>query len=301
MSSMQEKPTHLRDERASSLAADLSLLGVAAIWGFTFPAMQLGLRDLSALTLITLRFSLAALAMLLIFRRRALRFSRAGLGYSMLMGLLLAIAQTLQVIGLHYTTASKSAFITALYVVLIPILVVAVERVRPRASSIAGVVLAIIGLYLITNPSGGINKGDLLTILCSIVFSFYILAADILSPRFDPVPFTFWQIVTAALVSALLLGLTRDYKFVITPWSITTIVTTGLFATVLCYTVQMWAQRATSATHTVIILAAEPACAMLFVWIIQHQVMGPTPLIGGGFILAAILVSQLGAHRGVER
>jgi len=290
-----------RGERPSSLRADLALLAVSAIWGFTFPAIQLALRDVRPVTFVACRFVLAALALVLVFRRRALRVSWAGLGAGAALGLCLAAGALLQTFGLIYTSAPKSAFITALYVVLVPLLAMAVQRVRLRVSSLGAVGLAAAGLYLITMPNvAGFNIGDLLTAGCAVAFGVHILIAESVTPRHDPIALAFWQVVTTAAVSAAAVAILGGATFSITPWSLTALLVTAVPATALAFGVQMWAQRETSATHAAVILTGEPVFAALLSWLILREVMHWPGLVGGGLILGGVLLAQAGARPGID-
>lgn len=288
----------MRRERASTLRADAALLGVCAIWGFTFPAIQLALRHMGPLTFVSLRFGLATLALSLLFRRRAFRLRPAGLGYAALMGLCLAVGTVLQTLGLRLTTVPRSAFITALYVVFVPFMMLGIERIRPRLSSAVAVLLALVGLYLLTEPkASGLNFGDLLTLGCAFAFALHIVIAEIATPRHHPLALTFWQVITAAALSGLALAFMERPHFTPTPWTLIALGVAGLFATALAFGVQMWAQRETSATHAAVIFSAEPIYAALFACLLQGTLMGPTALLGGGMILAGILLVQVGPRR----
>ena len=277
------------------------MLAVSAIWGFTFPAIQLALRDVRPVTFVACRFVLAALALVLVFRRRALRVSWAGLGAGAALGLCLAAGALLQTFGLIYTSAPKSAFITALYVVLVPLLAMAVQRVRLRVSSLGAVGLAAAGLYLITMPNvAGFNIGDLLTAGCAVAFGVHILIAESVTPRHDPIALAFWQVVTTAAVSAAAVAILGGATFSITPWSLTALLVTAVPATALAFGVQMWAQRETSATHAAVILTGEPVFAALLSWLILREVMHWPGLVGGGLILGGVLLAQAGARPGID-
>jgi drug/metabolite transporter (DMT)-like permease len=285
-------------ERPSRLRADASLLGVCAIWGFTFPAIQLALRDTGPVTFVCLRFGLATAALALLFRARAIRLQRAGLGYAALMGLCLAVGTVLQTLGLRLTTVPRSAFITALYVVLVPLMALAIERVRPRLSSVVAVLLALAGLYLLTEPRvSGFNLGDLLTLGCAFAFALHIVIVEMATAQHDAIALTFWQAAFAAMLSLLALPIMERPAFTFTPWTITALLVAGLLATALAFGIQMWAQRETSATHAAVILAAEPVFAALFAYMIQGTVMGPLAFVGAGLILGSMLVIQVGARR----
>lgn len=292
----------MRTERVSRLRADASLLAVCAIWGFTFPAIQLALRDVGPLTFVSLRFGLATVALGLLFRGRALRLRRAGLGYAALMGLCLAAGTVLQTLGLRLTTVPRSAFITALYVVLVPLMALAIERVRPRRACVAAVLLALVGLYLLTEPRvSGFNLGDLLTLGCAFAFALHIVIAEIATARHAPLALTFWQVAIAAVLAALALSFAERPHFAPTPWTLAALLVAGLLATALAFGIQMWAQRETSATHAAVIFAAEPVFAALFAYVIQGTVMGPTAFLGAGLILAGMLAIQVGARRRPNR
>jgi drug/metabolite transporter (DMT)-like permease len=205
----------------------------------------------------------------------------------------------LQTIGLKYTSSTNSAFVTALYVIIVPLLTLAIERVRPRVSSIIAVIIAVAGLYLITNPSGAarINLGDILTIGAAFAFAIHIVIADIVTPVYDPIALSAWQIITIAILSAVFILPTGDTKFILTSWSVMTILVSGILATALAFSIQLWAQRESSATHVTIIFVLEPVWAAFFARIIQHQFLAPIAMLGGGLIIFAVLVSQIGAHR----
>jgi drug/metabolite transporter (DMT)-like permease len=283
----------MKPERAS-LSADLALLAVTAIWGLTFPAIQRALAAVTPLSFITARFGLAALALLIVFPRRALRISRRGLAVAALLGLWLAAGTALQTTGLLYTTASKSAFITGLYVVLVPVFGILVSRIIPRWTSAVAVLLAASGLYLLTSPGvTAFNRGDLLTLGCAVAFALHIVTAARAAPRHDPVPLAFWQIVATAILCAALMGAVERPRFPITPWTVFALLLTGVFATALAFAVQMWAQRRTSATHVAVIFTAEPVFAALFARLLQHDVLGAGGLLGAALILAGILLAQL--------
>ena len=204
--------------------------------------------------------------------------------------------------GLLYTTASKSAFITGLSVVLVPLLSLALSRVLPRPSSVLAVVLAAGGLYVLTSPGAmGINKGDLLTLGCAAAFALHIVTTERAAPRHDPISLAFWQIVTTALACTALMGLLESPRLSLAPWTLAALVITGVLATALAFAVQMWAQRRTSATHVAVIFTAEPVFAAFFARLIQHEVLGLAGLLGGALILAGILLAQIGPRSRPDR
>jgi drug/metabolite transporter (DMT)-like permease len=280
------------------LGADLALLGVAAVWGLTFTAVQRALDDAGVFTFLTARFAIAVLVLAVVFPRRALRLNRSIALLGGLIGLWLTAGYSLQTAGLLYTTASKSAFITGVSVVLVPVLSFALSRVRPRASSMGAVALAVGGLYLLTSPGGdGPHLGDVLTLGCAIAFALHIVTTERVAPHHDPVPLALSQIATAAVASAALMLLWEGPRLALSPWTIAALAVTGVFATAVAFAVQMWAQRRTSATHVAVIFTAEPLFAALFARLIQGELLGVPGALGGTLIVAGILIAQVGERR----
>jgi drug/metabolite transporter (DMT)-like permease len=294
-------------DRGAAIAADLSLLAITAVWGFTFTAVKQALGAADPFSFLAVRFALAAAVLLAVFPRRVFRVTARGAALAALIGVWLTLGYALQTTGLVYTTASKSAFITGLSVVLVPVLSLAISRVRPGLASVGAVALAAIGLYLLTASSvaqagsvrpDGVNVGDLLTLGCAAGFALHIVTAERVAPRYDPVPLAFWQIVITAIVCGLIAAASPARRLDLTPWALSALIVTGVLATAVAFLVQMWAQRRTSATHVAVIFTAEPVFAALFSWLIQHEVLGPRGLLGGGLILCAVLVAQVGPRRG---
>ena len=279
-----------------SIGADLALLAVAAVWGLTFAVVQRALDAAGPFSFLAARFALAAVVLGVAFPRRVLRLDRGLVRFGVLMGVWLTVGYALQTVGLLYTTASRSGFITGLSVVLVPVLSLAVSRVRPGIASAAAVVLAASGLYLLAAPrGGGLNLGDLLTLGCALAFALHIVTTARAAPRHDPVPLAFCQIATTAVICAGLVAVWEGPRLPLTAWTLSALAITGVLATAVAFSVQMWAQRRTSATHVAVIFTAEPVFAALFAWIIQHEVLGLGGLAGGALIVAGILVAQIGA------
>lgn len=184
--------------------AELALLGVTVFWGgFTFPAMKVSLNYFPPILFLAYRFGLASLLMLLIFGRRALKRETFKEGF--ILGLTLFFGHGFQIVGLKYTTASNSAFITSLYVVFTPFIayfMLGGEKVTGR--DLTSLVLAVIGLYLISGGAGtSINYGgDFLTLLCAVSFAFQIVLVHKFGEK-DYLSLTFWQLFWNFVFSAL--------------------------------------------------------------------------------------------------
>jgi len=277
------------------IAADLSLLAITAVWGFTFPAVKRALEAADPFSFLGVRFALAALVLLLAFPRRALRVRLRTIASGAVLGLWLTGGYALQTTGLVHTTASKSAFITGLSVVLVPVLSFAVSRVRASWALVAAVLLAAAGLHLLTGAkAGGMNLGDLLTLGCAVSFALHIVTTERAAPYHDPVPLAFWQIAITAIACGFIALTLPERRLVLTPWTLVALLTTGILATAAAFLVQTWAQRRTSATHVAVIFTAEPVFAALFSWLVQREALGPERLVGGGLIVLGMAAAKLG-------
>ncbi|MGE5646470.1 MAG: DMT family transporter [Acidobacteriota bacterium] len=278
--------------------AELAIIAIAFVWGATFVVVKNALADASPVLFLALRFSLAALALGLIFRRAkpggAVR-ARAVLAGSTLTGLFLFTGYALQTIGLRYTTASKSAFLTGLSIVLVPVFAAVFERKPPRPSEAVGVAIAAVGMGLMTlrGPSLAMSAGDLLTVGCAAAFAVHILLMGHYSPKFGFEVFTTLQIAVAAALAAGTFWWIEPYWVRWTPGLIAAIAVTGLLATALAFSVQSWAQQYTSPTRTALIFAAEPVFAWVTSFATAGEVLSRQAALGAGLILAGILLVEL--------
>ena len=287
---------------ACSWQADLALLGVALIWGATFVMVKEAVAHFPVFAFLTVRFSFALVSLAPFLwvghpstGASTFTLSWAELWAGGLVGLALVAGYGLQTVGLRHTTAAKTGFITGLSVVFVPLLGAILWRRRPPPAARVGVVLATIGLALLTLGADlSVAWGDLLVLGCALAFALHILGLSVFAPRMEPRLLTAIQIVTVALVSALI---SRAIEW---PWSplsgqvLWAALFTGVLATSLAYGVQTVAQRLTSATHTALIFAMEPVFAALFAYLLAGERLGPRRWAGCGLILAGMLVAEVG-------
>lgn len=301
--------------RSRRRQADLALVSITAIWGITFPIVKTALDDASAMVFTTVRMGCAALLLAVLYRKELRRLSAPIWRAGAVTGALMAAGYALQTIGLAHTTASKSAFLTGLSVILVPFLVALLLRRMPPRSSWGGASMALCGLYLLAFfPMGAHaassvwqtpNRGDLLTLACALCFAGHIVALGHYSPRMAFQSLTALMVAFCAVFTALttaMLALTRAEPAVfhssLRLWG--AIGLTAVLATAVAFSVQAWAQRFTPSTHTAIIFALEPVFGLgAAVWWRHEQVTG-IQLAGCALILAAILLVELMAARGGE-
>jgi drug/metabolite transporter (DMT)-like permease len=216
----------------------------------------------------------------------------------LLLTVLLATGFAAQAVGLQYTTPARSAFIVALSSVLAPVVARFVLRHRTGWMVSVAVVIAGIGIYLLTDPDGGgLNRGDLWTLVTAVVFGAHIVAVTELSQRFDARRLVFWQIAgTAAGVGIASLVL-ETLRF---EWSLRlggAIVFTGVLATAAALVWQMRSQREMSSTRAALLLCFEPVFAALTSWIVLDERFSTMQIVGGALIVGAMMLAALGESR----
>jgi drug/metabolite transporter (DMT)-like permease len=286
---------------ARTWKADLALVVIVAIWGATFVMVKEALQDASTLLFLALRFSLASAALALVFTGRykdlgALKPSLLG---GFLAGLCLFCGYFFQTAGLRYTTPSKSAFITALSVVMVPLIVSLVHRSVPHAAEAAGVVLATAGLGLMTlqRDKLALSSGDLLTLACALAFAVHVVVLAQFSSKSSVELLSLTQVGTAALAALGTFWWAETPRVRWSPGLVLALAVTGLFATALAFTVQSWAQRHTSATRTALILTLEPVFAWAASFLFTGERLSRRGVAGGLFILAGVLLAELKPSR----
>jgi drug/metabolite transporter (DMT)-like permease len=279
---------------------------VAAVWGATFVMVKDALAFAGPFAFLALRFSLATLllAPLLAWRPRRAALGQPGLVRSgAALGVLLCAGYGFQTAGLQFTTPARAAFITGLSVVIVPLLTAGVLRKRIAAGVWLGVALATLGLALLSlGPEvlvgGALIQsstlvGDLLVLGCAFVFGGHVFMAGEYAPRLDVLTLTWVQLGVAALLAACLtLGLEHPRLEQLGP-ALPAAAFTGVFATVVAFTIQLRAQRFTPATHTALIFSTEPVFAALFAYLLAGERLGPVEIAGCALILAGMLAVQL--------
>jgi drug/metabolite transporter (DMT)-like permease len=275
---------------------DGSLVAVTLIWGATFVLVKQALADVSTLLFLTLRFSIAAVALALIFHKefRAPDAS-ASLRRGVVAGIFLFGGYVLQTAGLRFTSASKAGFLTGLYVPLVPIIGGVVLRKLPQISELLGIAIACAGMVLLTVQRDifDIGRGDLLEIGCAVAYSCHILLLGRFAPTSNLTLLTVAQIATGALAGVATFWWVEP---VCLAWSENVWVALGvtsLLATALAFFIQTWAQRWSSPTRTVLIFSLEPVFAWLTSYLFIGEVLSRRAMAGAALILVGILVVEL--------
>lgn len=274
--------------------AEAALLATTLIWGGTFVAMKLALQGFSPLLMVAIRFLIAALLFLLLFWHKIFPIHRASLLKGTILGLFLFLGFVSQTFGLKFTTASKSAFITALMVVGVPLLQLIIERRPPKLGNIIGVVIVSVGLWFLTSPTGTeFNVGDALTLVCACMFAMYIVYLDVVSQEMTALQLTFLQTAATAVLAWISVSFFEPIQFNISSESVLSLLYLTLFATVGTTYIQTRFQKDTTPTRAAIIFTIEPIFASLIAYAILDEQLGPWGVFGGALIVTGVLLSEL--------
>ena len=274
--------------------AELFLLSITLIWGSTFALSKYLLETVSPLFYIGVRFSLAILIFVPLTYKQVRATTRDGFIKGAILGVLLFAGFASQTVSLLYTGASKAAFITGMMVVFTPICQIVIERRAPKIGNMIGILLVMVGLYLLTSPKGSeFNVGDALNLFCAFTFALYIVYLDVFSKGQDPVHLTVAQFVTCAILGFASSFIFETVRFAPTTGAYGALIYLTIFATVIALFVQTRYQKDTTPTRSAIIFSIEPVLAAGFAYVILGEVLGVMGMIGGGAIVAGVLISEL--------
>jgi drug/metabolite transporter (DMT)-like permease len=272
----------------------LALLAVSALWGTTFVAVKSGLEDSSPLLFVGVRFAVATAAALPLLRRRANLGAafRAGVP----LGIVLALGYSAQTLGLAVTSPARSAFVTGLNVAIVPLWAALLLGKRARPLSFVGLAVAIPGLWLLTSPGGGSwNSGDTWTVGCAVCFALHVVLVNRLGPAHDATGLLVSQLLVTAV---LCLGSAPLFEDVRVQWSgrlVLALGITAILATVGTTWLQLRFQPRVDPTRAALIYVTEPVFAATFSWLFTGETFAPIGWLGGGLILAGMVLSEIGS------
>jgi drug/metabolite transporter (DMT)-like permease len=293
------------------LRAYLLMLFTVAVWGTTFVVVKDALSDATPLAFNLVRMALAFLVLSVAYRSHWREVGRGQLIAGAVVGFFLAMGYQFQTAGLVKTTPSKSAFITGLVVVLVPLFSM-LPKLRPpgakppRWNAFLGALLAFTGILLLTVPATGasllpdftsVNIGDLLTFGCAIGFAFHCLALGHASPRIRFQPLALLQVGFCALFMGLsmpLASLWGEHPHMhLTLRLGIALAVAAVLATAAAFSIQSWAQSILPATHTALIMTLEPVFAWITSFLVMGERLGLRPASGAILILAGIALTEL--------
>lgn len=289
------------------LRAYLLMLFTVAVWGTTFVVVKDALNDATPLAFNLARMVLAFLVLSVVYRRHWREVSRRQLVAGAVVGFFLAMGYQFQTAGLVKTTPSKSAFITGLVVVLVP-LFSTVKLLRPpgakapRWNAYLGAVLAFGGILLLTMPAAqaglmpdfsSMNVGDLLSFGCAVGFAFHCLALGHASPRIKFQPLALLQVGFCAFFMAVSMPLVEHPAMHLTVRLGVALAVAAVLATAAAFSIQSWAQSILPATHIALLMTMEPVFAWITSFLIMGERLGLRPASGAILILCGIGLTEL--------
>jgi len=279
---------------------ELLLLMVSIIWGSTFVVQQIGMqKGLGPMTFNALRFALGSLSLIpvIIWRKKNLstpaaetKFPYAG---SICAGIFLFGAAAFQQIGLQFTSAANSGFITAFYILFVPLVGMFFGR-KIQKSLWGAILICLIGFYLLSvTGSFQVSKGDWLTLICAIIWAGHILVIDHIVDKGDSIQIACIQTAVCAILSALCALLFEHCSWTQVKAASAAIAYAGFVSVGIAYTLQVVCQKYCPPAPAAIIMSLESVFAALFGYLVLKQTLTPRAILGCFLILLGVLIAQL--------
>lgn len=283
---------------------ELTLLLVSVIWGSSFVAQQIGMeRGLGPMTFSGLRFALGALCLIpvMLWRRKYLAMSAEEaslpLKWSVFAGLALFAAAGVQQIGLQYTSSANSGFITAFYILFVPLIGLLFRHKAPK-SLWAGILICIPGFYLLSVTGDFVvSKGDWLTLICAVLWACQILIIDHVSGKGDPIRIAFLQFVVCAILSALSGLLFESCSLSLIKAASGAVAYAGVMSVGIAFTLQVVCQKRCPPGPAAVMMSLEAVFAAIAGYLVLNQAITGRAIMGCGLILCGVLVVQLAPLR----
>ena len=291
------------------LSGSISLLAATLIWGSAFIAQSVGMEHIGPFTFQTIRCGLAVLFLVplsflfdkgnrKVFREkwRDPKLWKAGC----ICGCALFVAASLQQVGLVYTDAGKAGFLTAMYIVLVPVLGLFLKQ-KPPKTTVFSVILAVAGLYLLSCLGvSEINKGDLLMMGCALAYAVQITCIDRLASDLDGLRLNCVQALVVTVLSVPFMAFTEtvDVGNILICWL--PLCYAGILSMGVAYTLQIVGQKHLEPTTASLIMSLESVIAALCGWLILKETMTVPELLGCGLVFAAVIISQLPEKSTIE-
>ncbi|MBV7276901.1 DMT family transporter [Clostridium sp. PL3] len=275
------------------LLATFSLAFVAIFWGTSYAIVKDSLNDIKPFQLMTLRFGLSTIILSLIFWKKLKKINKRDLCQGSIIGVFLFLAFLTLVIGILYTTASKQSFLVGAYIIIVPFLAWGINKRVPNRYEIIGALISIVGIGLLTlDGSLYINKGDVISIFCSISFACHMIAIEYFSKDSDPIISTIVQFAIGSILFVMLTGIFESYKINFTPKMIKSTAYLVIVTTVIPFLVQNIAQKYISSTSTALIFTLESAFGGIFALFFLNETMTCKMIAGSIVIFLGIITEE---------
>ena len=284
-----------KDGKGIKILAAIGLIITTIIWGSAFVVMKNSVDIISPTYLLALRFTIAAIALILVFWRKVMKINKSDLFCGGLLGVFLFVSYFFQTYGLKYTTASKNAFITTLYVILVPFLHWFFNHKKPKRNNVIAACIAVVGLALLSLEGDlSINLGDLLTLICGFFYAVHIVFIDRYTTDHDPVTMTVLQMGVAGGLSgriAACLDGPFDGGVIDSPMRIG-VLFVGIFSTMIGFLLQNVGQKYLTPNTSSILLSFESVFGLIFSVIFLGDPLTVRLMAGCVFMFAAVILSE---------
>ena len=278
------------------ILADSLFLLTALIWGCAFAVVKNALDSFPPGAIIAMRYLIAAAITGILFRRHLKELTRGDVARGALVGLLLFGAYIVQTTGLQYTTAGKNAFLTTVYVLLVPFGCALLFHQKLQKSNLIAAVMMLVGIGLLSldGQGGGLNPGDILTLICGFLFAGHIIAVEQCQKKTNTYALIVLQFAFCALYAGLYNRIfERGMPLAFTPGSIGGLLYIAVFSTTIGMSLQNIGQSMAPASHAVILLSLESVFGVLFSCLLLGEKVTLQMGVGFAIIFAALLVSEL--------
>ncbi|MBE0538718.1 MAG: DMT family transporter [Ignavibacterium sp.] len=288
---------------------EFALLFNTLIWGGTFALIKNAFTDISPLLFLGLRFSIAALIFLPFVFASLKKTNKQTLIAGAVLGFFYFTGFAAQSLGLNLTTATKSGFITGTFVIFIPILQLIIEKRKPKWFNVLSVFLVLIGLIILSSKGDNVidfirqlgsdfNTGDLLTLICAVLFAFQVVYVDVFTKKYEYLPMVFVQLLITGIGGFILsyvfsISSLETVRLDINSTVITAIIYTAVFASMIATVVQLKYQKTVTPTKAGIIFSIEPIFAAVFAYFLLSEKISNFGLVGCVLIFIGLVVSEL--------
>jgi drug/metabolite transporter (DMT)-like permease len=281
-------------ERPSQRRIYFYLLLTTFFWGGSFLFSKIGMREIPPPLFVFSRFTLAALIMLVVFARRLGELNRDILRRGFLVGLALGINNISFVFGVHGTSISRAGVLNNLFVLFIPLITRALWRERIGRLNMAGIVLAVAGIWLLASGGGvGFNRGDLISTVCAFFIACHIIAVSRILRDDDVYLVSMVQFATVAVMAGVVTLVLYSPHIAISSTSVISVAYCAIFPTVFCFTLQNAFQRYVTPTRAGLIYTLDPVWSLLAGFLVLGERLGPREWLGCGLIFLAVLLPLL--------
>lgn len=278
--------------------ATLGLLLASIIWGGAYVAVMSSVNLISPLYVMAIRFTIALIGLSLVFHKRLRKMTKRDFIAGLILGILMFLSYIFQTYGLKYTTASKNAFLTTSYVVMVPFLHWIISKKRPDSYGIFAAFLAIVGIGLLSLQGDmTINLGDLLTLICGVFFALHLIYIDLFTAKSDPIILTILQIGISGVLSWICAPIVDGGFPVISDSQaiselIISLLYLGLASTMIGFLLQNVGQKYTEPSTAALILSMESVFGVLFSVLLLGEILSVRMAYGCILIFVAIIISE---------